>query len=362
MKDSKIEWTDGTINPTSGCDGCELYRPAEDGSDAGSTCYAKEVHLNRLAKSYPYLYAPRFDEVRMIEGRMKQAADWPDLTGKERKDKPWLNGLPRHIFVGDMGDVFSAAVTMEFIKREVVGAAESKDGKRHVWQWLSKRPERMAELSDQLGGLPDNVVAMTTVTNQRTADVRIPHLLRVKAKTRGLSIEPMRGAVRFSTYTLRTNHCFVCACEDKMGQPRGTQSHPINCLNRTSYKEAKETPAEGIDWVICGGESGPKARPMHPDWARSLRDQCQAAGVAFFFKQWGEWAPTQALWKNSALLAPNGKTYPNDDEHPDIKRDYPFRDHRALLVPMTKMGKAEAGRLLDGREWNELPSAKGGAA
>jgi protein gp37 len=84
-----------------------------------------------------------------------------------------------------------------------------------------------------------------------------------------------------------------------------------------------------LDWVVCGGESGPNARPMHPDWARSLRDQCQAAGVPFFFKQWGAWAPFEA--RLSRRLYNNG---------------------------MSMVGKKKAGRLLDGREWNEFPAVK----
>lgn len=309
MKDTKIEWTDSTINPTSGCDGCELYRPDPLGEDAKATCYAREVHVNRLAHSYPDLYSSRFDVVREIPGRMLQAANWSDLAGAERKDKPWMNGCPRHIFVGDMGDVFSAAVSMEFLKNEVIKAIESKNGRRHVWQLLTKRPERMAELSEQLGGLPENVVAMTTVTNQRTADIRIPHLQRVKAHTRGLSIEPMRGPVSIQMFT---HGCGIR--EDK-----------------TTYR------IPGIDWVIAGGESGHRAQPMHPDWARSLRDECAAAGVAFFFKQWGEWLaclpPDQWLGED-----PSGYRV-------EVHHDSYF----------VRVGKASAGRLLDGVEHNGMP-------
>ena len=91
-----------------------------------------------------------------------------------------------------------------------------------------------------------------------------------------------------------------------------------------------------IGWVVCGGESGPKARVMHPDWARSLRDQCQAAGVAFFFKQYGEWAPFH-----------NGK--------PKDPLDFIMPDGLGSGVRVFKIGKKRAGRLLDGREWNEFP-------
>lgn len=317
-KDTKIEWTDSTINPTSGCLGCELYRPDANGEDATATCYAREVHVNRLAKSYPELYAPRFDVVHTIPGRMLQAANWADLAGTDRKDKPWMNGRPRHIFVGDMGDVFSAGVSMEFLKSEVIKAIESKNGRRHIWQLLTKRPERLAELSEELGGLPDNVVAMTTVTNQRSADVRIPLLLRVKAKRRGLSIEPMRAAVDIPIGKVMT------------GFPR----------HITSSGHAVGAPL-AIHWLICGGESGHRAQPMHPDWARSIRDQCAVAGVAFFFKQWGEWLASGQQVNDTRAL-------PNE-LHASAWHNFP-EGGRAVRV-----GKSYAGRLLDGVEHNGMP-------
>lgn len=104
-----------------------------------------------------------------------------------------------------------------------------------------------------------------------------------------------------------------------------------------------------IDWVICGGESGPHARPMHPDWVRSLRDQCQAASVPFFFKQWGEWTPAGDWYGDHPVslpvrgLGPNGWT---DDE-------LVCADDDEYVV---RIGKKSAGRLLDGREWNEVPT------
>lgn len=290
MKNSKIEWTDSTINPTSGCDGCELYRPDKNGIDENASCYAHDVHLDRLAKSLPALYAPRFDVVRMIPGRCMQAANWGDLRGQVRPGKPWLSGKPRHIFVGDMGDIFSAAVDFEFLKRELIAAIESKNGQRHVWQILTKRPERLAAFSDMLGGLPDNVVAMTSVTNQRTADLRMPALRRVRCKIRGLSIEPLLG--------------------------------PVDLRKACSWGSAFDYSLPGVHWVICGGESGSHARPMHPDWARSLRDQCKAAGVACFFKQWGS------------------------------------KHNEATFDAGYNANYRKGGRLLDGIEHNEFPEAK----
>jgi protein gp37 len=241
MKLTNIGWTHSTINGSSGCDGCELW------NDLTRTCYAGQVHQNRLALSLPRLYARDFGEVRMIPGRFEQAAKWGLPTPAENADKPWFVGKPRHIFVGDMGDFLSDAVTDDFLERELLAAVTSKAGQRHVWQWLTKRPARLAQLSEKWGGLPDNVVAMTTVTNQRTAAVRIPALLKVRCAVRGISAEPLLG--------------------------------PVDLMEWIYTKP--------LHWVIVGGESGAGCRPMQAEWARSLRDQCASAGADFFFKQWG---------------------------------------------------------------------------
>lgn len=237
MKYTGIGWTHSSINGTSGCDGCELW------NEITRTCYAGLMHEARLAKSLPALYAENFSEVRLIPGRFSRAANWAPPTAKEIADKPWFAGAPRHIFVGDMGDFLSDAVPDEYLERELLPAISSKNGRRHIWQLLTKRPDRLARLSVKWGGLPDNVVAMTTVTNQRTADLRVPQLRRVQCRTRGISAEPLLGPVKLDL--------------------------------------------EGIHWVIAGGESGPDCRPLDAEWIRSLRDACAQASVAFFFKQWG---------------------------------------------------------------------------
>lgn len=313
---TNIEWCDSTVNPTSGCDGCELYQPNKP-DDA--TCYAKGVHENRLAKTLPHLYHPNFSVVRMIPGRMAQAAKWSDLRGKERPDKPWLNGLPRMIFVGDMGDVMSADVTDEFIIDEMFGSMVEK----HFYLILTKRPGRLAIISERMGGLPANCMAMTTVTDRRTANTRISQLLGVQCKWRGLSIEPMRGAV-----DLRMDGLYA-----------GNTMAPSAIVG---YEPR-------LHWVIVGGESGPKARPMHPDWARSLRDQCQAAHVPFFFKQWGEWAsPGVEGWgRIPGTIQHINSTGKALDPCP--------KDENADCLTVVRVGKKTAGRLLDGREWNGMP-------
>lgn len=273
---TEIGWCDSTINGSSGCDGCELYQPPATeltGDDLKAwlqkwPCYAAHVHQNRLATSFPENYAPSFHHVRMIPGRFAQAASWSDLRGKERPDKPWLSGKPRHIFVGDMGDFLSDDVTDEFLECELLGAITSEKGKRHAWMLLTKRPARLATLSEKWGGLPDNVIAMTTATSQRTADLRIPELLKVRCKWRGLSLEPLWTAIDLN------------AIHDGTWLYAPLDGERVMNANGASYDSTGK-----IQLVIAGCESGPKRRPMDMAWIHSLNAQCQAASACFFLKQ-----------------------------------------------------------------------------
>ena len=162
------------------------------------------------------------------------------------------------------------------------------------WLLLTKRPEHVAKLAKWGDLWPDNVWLGTTVENQEWADKRMPHLLAVPAKTRFLSCEPLLGNIDLSAYV-------------KKGQK------------------------PQIHWVITGGESGPHSRPMNPEWVRGLRDFCRKAKVAFHFKQWGHWAPAELLTKEQKNVIIVGD------------------------IEMAAAGKKVAGRLLDGRTWDELP-------
>jgi protein gp37 len=187
---------------------------------------------------------------------------------------------------------------------------------RWVWDW------RYGDIA------PANVWLGATVVNQAEADRDIPKLLQVPARIRFLSVEPMLGRVDlceiFGMWWNQTMKCF---------ESTGME------INR-HYQGRGIAGRKLIDWVICGGESGPKARPMHPDWVRSLRDQCAAAGVPFLFKQWGGWTehmPPHA--EDADILSLSGK--------------YDFIDG----VHMTKLGKKNTGNLLDGRQHLEFPTA-----
>lgn len=169
-----------------------------------------------------------------------------------------------------------------------------------------------------------NVHLGTSVEDQKTADERIPLLLQTPAAVRWISAEPLLGPV-----DLKLGRLPDCSCLGGHDQGCAAQSR--------------------LDWVVVGGESGPKARPMHPDWARSLRDQCVAAGVPFFFKQWGrfEYADTGDPRDGWTVIDATGKPCSL----------FPSGDEVEPRVCIRTAGKKAAGRLLDGKEWNEFPNA-----
>ena len=301
MRNSLIQWCDDTVNAVMGCHGCELWPSwakllrhtlqvlalyltvtadvcrrvkflADDYSDSTYRLFIKAVvlefvdgknnqreaikRIRELLKCYAGCctenragrkgYPVNFNIPTMFPGRLTIAASAGDLSGTVRPDKPWLDGLPRLIFISDMGDALSANISFEDLLRELIEPVRSTKGSRHIWLWLTKRPARMAQFAAWLKrhnmSWPDNLVPMTTITSQKTV-FRIAQILKVPAKVHALSVEPL-----FEPVTL-----------------------PLN----------------GIDWVIVGGESGPSAGPFHLEWARSIQNQCKATGVAFFLKQLG---------------------------------------------------------------------------
>lgn len=217
------------------------------------TCYAAKLHLNKGVSivnptRHPHKgYAPIFEKVTRFGGRVAATAELPDLLGHLDPEMPWKGRLARMIFVSDMGDALSAKRDFPFLKTDMMPAIQSEAGKRHLWLWLTKRPERMAEFAEEIGGLPDNVCAMTTVTGPDALE-RIDELRNVKAACRGLSIEPLWARI------------------------------PPKRLNLA-----------GIHWVIVGGESGSGklTRPFALEWAEELRELCRKKRVAFFLKQLG---------------------------------------------------------------------------
>ncbi len=198
---------------------------------------------------------------------------------------------------------------------------------------------------------PKNVWLGVSVEDQAVADARIPLLLQTPAAVRWASLEPMIGPVDLTTSkggTLWIGGQRGCGMKDRHGVHR----HDERCRS-------------GIDWVVLGGESGPGARPMHPDWARSIRDQCVAAGVPFYFKQWGEFRPIgcadpesedcdadaieTADRERTVMVYRDGRTESGDDP--------PSEPGAYFMEPV---GKRATGRLLDGREWSQMPEVQRG--
>ena len=274
-KDTPIQWCDSTINPTMGCDGCELW------SKHKKTCYAGILHTRFGGRSKGY--APSFDEVTMFPGLMKDAARWPDLTGQPRREKPWLDGMPRTIFVSDMSDALSKAVTFEYLEEEVITNVTSDLGQRHQWLWLTKRPDRMAKFSEYLVDRetpwPPNLWAGTSVTDQKSVS-RIPKLLQVGDETtlHFLSVEPQVEDIDLERWLPR------------------------------------------LDWVIHGGQSSHGAREFDINWAQQLITSCRKHKVPYFLKQLG------------AVVTNKGKLLLFEDAHANDWKQWP-KGLRVRQVP-----------------------------
>lgn len=230
---------------------------------------------------------------------------------------------------------------------------------QHLFLIPTKRPERIGNNPPQSAAWPFPNVWLGASVEDADHLWRVEKLLNTPATKRFLSLEPLLGPID---------------CEPFLDPFRGCDRITKQCikdglLNRDQADSLKQ-PA--ISWVIVGGESGPGARPMHPDWVRKIRDQCQAAGVPFFFKQWGEWTLEDAAidllgytpLRDLALFSPDdtGITSSEDavifSKHlsPDRWENWHNMDFRgADDVYMVRVGKKKAGRILDGRTWGEMP-------
>jgi protein gp37 len=242
-----------------------------------------------------------------------------------------------------MGDLFHEIVLFSYIK-SVFDVMQKAKG--HIYQVLTKRPERMLKFINWYNKknnwqVPENIWLGVTAENQEMADKRIPILLQIPAAVRFVSCEPLLGPVDLSEWLEPEGwYCENCQRELEPKEVTFTETHDIRQGGCGDYVGS---PPSQIDWVICGGETGPDARPIHPDWVRSLRDQCQAAGVSFFFKQWGEWLPYSQTSKNQKTT--------DFYEVPFFSKQL----QNAAEEYFGRVGKKKAGRLLDGRTWDEYP-------
>lgn len=250
-------------------------------------------------------------------------------------------GERRRVFCASMADVFEDNEALEPWRAALWLIIQQTP---HLdWQLLTKRPENIARFlpADWGNGYP-NVWLGTTAENQEYADKRIPHLLAVPAVVRFLSCEPLLGPIDFHRVEVAASDAIDPEWRD------GRRGQPIVSVLGDRDPEWEREP--GIHWVIAGGESGGGARPMHINWARSLRDQCAAAGVAYFFKQWGEWAPTH--WRD--LTATQGMR--SDSGHiTTLARGGERTQAAPIWSAIKRVGKHNAGRLLDGVTHDAFP-------
>lgn len=294
---SKIEWTHHTFNPWIGCtkvsEGCKF-------------CYAETLMDNRLGQAK---WGPKGTRKVTSDANWAKPLQWDRDANAE--------GVRKRVFCASLADVFEGPETMPESEFEKVGMTRNRlwsliDRTPHLdWLILTKRPENVMVFKpvSWWPRFPSNVWLGTSVESGYGSILeRVHELKKCPAAVRFLSIEPLIG--------------------------------PLPELN-----------LNGIDWVIVGGESGPNARPMRPDWARSLRDQCVAAAVPYFFKQWGEFEyhrPGQS--RNGDLVV-----WPYGDTHLIAGDEFPTSDY---AVVARRVGKKAAGRLLDGRTWDEFPEER----
>ena len=276
-----------------------------------------------------------------FKGKWTGKISTPDLSVFERLPK-----TPKRIFMGSMTDMFHPNLDDNDGQGWRAILKKFFDYPQHTFMVLTKRHEIMQHsiewLIAQDGDLPSNLWLGVTVCNQAEADAKIPVLLATPAAKRFVSIEPMLGPVDLTSIDYPS------------GRIEGAEeSGMLDALRGLTMDDAPTHPA--LDWVICGGETGPGARPMHPDWVRGLRDQCKAAEVPFFFKSWGEWLPCSDC-PDDLDIERYADGFIGDDGIFDAGNNGAFQCRNGVRDEQTfRVGKKLAGRLLDGQEHNEIP-------
>ena len=301
-ENSKIEWTDHTFNPW---EGCQKVGPGCD------HCYA-ETRNARFAGGQAVNWGPGAPRRRTSPATWAMPRRWNAQADAFMAQQ----GRRQRVFCASLADVFDNAVSREW--RDDL-AALILDTADLDWLLLTKRIGNAGAMLGEmfLDGPPANVWLGATVVNQAEADRDILKLLRIPASVRFLSMEPLLGPVSFE----------------------GFFANPSNIADGTNALEE-------LDWVIAGGESGPGARPTHPNWHRELRDQCEAVGTPFLFKQWGEFAPAlSGLYFHPLEGGPQFRPRVADQTTHDFGDGY----------GAVRIGKKAAGRELDGKTWDEFP-------
>lgn len=334
---TQIEYLTKTWNLVTGCS------PAGPGC---LNCFAARNAATRLAHLPQYAGLARYEAGRGIwTGEVRVHEDLLFRPTRWRKSQV--------IGVAFSGDLFHHLVPDDFIERVWI---IMKEAPQHVFIVLTKRIERALQiLSSHVGDPLPNVILMTSAEDQTRLDQRVPVLLQCPAAVRGLSLEPMLGEVDLSDELgLTWERCELClkrypdiywADDEQWAKVVGETWDGLRCpdcfsagarsIGAEPVFTMKRDPLKKIDWVIAGAESGHRARPLHPDGPRTVRDQCAAAGVPFWWKGWGEWAEYQNHIDGSAYHWFEEETGPPD---------------------MVRVGKKRAGNLLDGERWEQAPA------
>lgn len=366
--ETEIGWTDSTFNPWIGCQkvspGCDhCYAEAQNQRFSGGENWGPKAP-RRLTKQ-----------------------PWKDVEKWQRQADKFLaeHGRDRRVMLGSLCDIFDNAVDLQWTHDALMLAGLCPDLQ---FQLVTKRGQNMpARVPGKWleGKWPQNAGILHSVVDQEEADRLVPLLLHYKAQYGipwvGLSMEPLLGPVGVGAWL---SGCHECSSQcgwrsavdppeekcDRCGEissefgefcPCGGAGFTGVCpqCGGNVVFEHPDTPC--LDWIIVGGESGKGARPMHPDWVRSLRDQCAASGTPFFFKQWGEWLPWEPE-HGPCWVAQSGQSedhhilFPDDiDNDPEWDDGLSFVAHGEAHFAFQKVGKKHAGRILDGRDHSEFP-------
>ena len=327
-ENSKIEWCHHTFNPWIGCTkvgpGCDnCYAEAD---------FDKRLHIVQWGAGQP--------RKRTVASNWAHPLRWN--AEAERL------GVRYRVFCASLADVFDNEVPAEW-RADLFDLIERTP---HLdWLLVTKRIGNVRQMIPDRWSvcMPPNLWLGITVVNQAESDRDIPKLLGLKVSVRFLSMEPLLGPVdlRFHVFSEPTGNFRTHAGKRQM--------------------ELRKPVDGGLHWVVVGGESGPKARPMHPKWARDIRDQCAAASVPFLFKQWGEWSPRAKICgarEDFQTIDPQCKRWPDVIRLGEHGRDTRIvencTDEAKEEVYVQRVGKKHAGRLLDGAQHDGYPEVRHG--
>lgn len=309
-ENSKIEWTDHTFNPWIGC---------QKISPGCANCYAQRDMTRKPRWANTWGPPQTSTRLKTSEANWRKPLAWNKKAEQE--------GRRYRIFCASLADVFEDNPLVVDWRIELWDLIEKTPNLD--WLLLAKRPENIGRMLPDRWQYwdfhkpPRNIWWGISAENQDELEARWPIMesfaRHYYPEVLFLSLEPLLGPVNLE----------ICLEEIDIGD------------------EEYSWWTRPVDWVIAGGESGPNARPMHPDWVRAIRDQCQEAEAPFHFKQYGEWCQGCGVGKESVHMAYDGQVIHNF-----------AKEHRAGVsyINLSRVGKKTAGRMLDGREWNEFPA------